>query len=220
MASDDDDGGGHIARRGRPPLCPVAREKLILDALETVVAAKGLQAASMAAVARAAGMSKRTLYALHENRDALFEAWVRRLRASLVRPLPPEARALPLPERLRILLRLEAQSGTADPRLMVLRAVVAEAPRNPSLARAFFREGPQAVRAILRGELERAVRAGEIVLDDVGKATVLLCDMAYPSLLDKLLDPDAVPVSEEVADARLDLAIRVFLNGVRPQPAG
>lgn len=204
-------------RRGRPPLDPGARETRILDALERLIAERGVRAASMAGVARAAGMSKRTLYALHPTLDALFEAWVSRLRDSHVRPLRAgEARDRPLAERLRLLLGRQTPPEDAERRLVALRAVIAEAPNNPPLARAFRRGGIEAARAIVADELARAAEAGEIAVADPRAAAALLCDMAWPSLVDRLLDPAAAPPALEESDARLDLAIRVFLGGVAP----
>lgn len=213
-----EDDAARVRRRGRPPrLSPAAREAAILDAMERLVAEKGFRGASMAAIARAAGMSKRTLYLAFESRDALFRAWVRRVRASLIRPLPPEAAALPLAERLRRLLRRDAEASARDPRLAVLRAVVAEAPTDPELACAFHREGPGAARAIVAEELRRARARGEIALDDVEAAAAILCDMACPSPLDRLIDPAA---PEAPAAPRLELALRIFLDGAAARAAG
>ncbi len=207
------DGAGARGRRGRPALDPEAREALILDALERVMAEDGLQGASMAAVARMAGMSKRTLYAVYGGRDALFEAWVARIRAALVRPLPDDLPGLPLEERLRLLLGREARAGASRRRVMALRAVIAEAPRNPRLARAFRRAGPEAAHAIVAEELSRAAAAGELAIEDPAVAAKLLCDMAWPNLVELLLDPASAPPSPEALNTRVALAIRVFLHG-------
>lgn len=215
-------GAHHSApvRRGRPArFSDAERERLILDALERVIAEQGLHGATMTAVAAVAGMSKRTLYAVFESRDALFARWVRRLRASFVRPLSPDETGLPLPERLHRLLRLEAAVSGSHLRVAVLRAVIAEAPRHPALALMFFREGPATGRAIVREELERAAALGEIRVADVAQAARLLHDMAYPSPLDALLTSDQACIDGAGADARLRLAIRVFLEGVAQAPA-
>jgi AcrR family transcriptional regulator len=219
-AADDD--AAHDAeeeterRRGRPPrYAPGERERRILEAMERVVAAAGLAGASMDAIAREAGMSKRTVYGAFKNRDALFEAWVRRARASVVRPLAPAERELPLADRLERLLRREVEGGVAAARFTVLRAVVAEAERQPELARALLREGTDAARAIVRDELVRAAGAGEIAVDDPAAAAALLCDMVHPSPLDRLLDPERGPPSTAEAGARLARAVDIFLHGVR-----
>lgn len=209
------------ARPGRPAQMPAAeREQLVLDAMERVIAAKGLGGASMAAIAREAGMSKRTLYRLWDSRDAMFEALVRRLRASVVRPLRPEERDLPLAERLRRLLRPEARYAASEARAAVLRAIIAEAPRHPDLARAFVREGPRSARRIVQEELGRAVARGEIVAEDTEAAARLLCDMAYINPLDRLIDPDESAPSAVSADRRLELALRTFLGGAACRQGG
>lgn len=204
-------------RVGRPAvLAKDERESLILEAMERVVLEKGVRGASMAAIARSAGMSKRTLYAVYENRAALFGAWVRRRRSSAVRPLGPEAEGWPLEARLKALLRREAEDATVA-RRHILRAIIVEGDANPDLAEAFLREGPMTARAIIAGELERAIRAGELAIDDIDAAAQLLHDMVFASKLEALLDPSLpLPSAEETA-ARLDLAIAVFLDGV-PRP--
>ena len=212
--------GGH-SRRGRPRQIPLAeREQLILDAVERVIAARGLSGVSMAAIAREAGMSKRTVYSIWNSRDSLFEALVRRLRASVLRPLASADRDLPLVERLRRLLRPEVRHVVADARLAVLRAVVAEAPRHPQLAETFVREGPGSARRIVREELDRAIERGEIALSDTYAAAAILLDMAYANPLDRLINPDEPAPSSAAAEARLDLALRIFLHGAALGQAG
>lgn len=210
-----DDGA---ARRGRPPLDPRMREARILDALEQVISDNGLKGATMNAVARAAGMSKRTLYAHYDSRTALVEAWVRRVRASLVHDLPAQAAGWPLSDRLRLLLRREVQHAHSDRRLAVLRAVIAEAPRNPDLARAVYREGAAAAKGLIAAELKRACDAGEITATDSRTAAEILFDMVYQSPLERLINPDAQPPTGEDADHRLDMAIAIFLHGLGARP--
>ncbi len=203
-------------RGGRPArFSPQEREALILDALEAVIACHGLQGATVAAIAADAGMSKRTLYTLFPSRDAMFEAWVRRLREAVVRPLSEEERRLPLRDRLRRLLRSEAQEGCDARKLLVLRAVIAEAPRQPDLAAAFRRHGPEAARAVLRDELTRAAETGELHLPDPAAAAEPLFDMVHCGALDRLIDPAAPEDAPGAADRRLDLALDVFLHGSR-----
>jgi AcrR family transcriptional regulator len=202
------------ARRGRPPLDPHTRETRILDALEQVISEAGLKGASMNAVARAAGMSKRTLYAHYDGRTALVEAWVRRVRASLVRELPDDADARPLAERLRLLLRREVQYAHSKRRMAALRAVIAEAPRNPDLARTVYRESAVAAKSLIEAELRRALAAGEIAGADPRTAADILFEMVYQSPLERLMNPDACTPTASEADRRLDMAIAIFLHGL------
>jgi AcrR family transcriptional regulator len=204
-------------RRGRPrALEPADRAARILDAFETVVAENGIAGASMDAVARAAGMSKRTLYALFPGREALFDAWVARIGASLVRPLTERDSDAPLADRLRAMLSREIEDAASRRRLTVLRALIAEAPRLPEPARALRREAVETARARLSEEIGRAIARGEIRPVDPTAAAAMLLDMACPNPLERLLEPDQPPPTTAEARARLDLALAVFLRGLVP----
>lgn len=207
--------GAAKPRRGRPvQLSTAEREGLILDALERIVAENGLRRASMAAIAREAGMSKRTLYAVYGSREATFAAWVNRVTAKQVRPLEPYERELPVAERLKRMFRGEGCGAEpVERRLMVLRAVIAEAPGQPEVARAVALAAGVAARQMLAEELSRAVRRRELRPLDTEAAAQLLIDMVRPNPIHILLDPDACAVFKARAEDRVDLAIATFLVG-------
>lgn len=189
------------------------RESLILDATERLLADRGLAGASMAAIAREASMSKRTVYAVFTSREQLFEALVRRARAVFVRPLGEDDRAMPLAARLHRLLEPEIRESAWAAPTIILRAVVAEAASHPEVARLLLTQGIDVCRELVAAELEHARTRGELACVDVATAASLLCDMAYACPLEQLLDPDRQPPAPEQRRARLDLAIRVFLAG-------
>lgn len=200
---------------GRPRLLtPAQRECQILDATERVLARHGLQGASMALIAQEAGMSKRTLYDVFASRESLFAACVRRIRSAVVRPLSEDQQGLPLAARLRLLLLPAPGAGFAEVPVEIMRAVIAEAPRHPELAHEFREEGPLAIERMIRAELDQAVARGEVVIADTAMAARLLRDMAYESALDRLTTPPSGPRPAEQVQARLDLAIGVFLGGI------
>ncbi|MBP1806182.1 TetR/AcrR family transcriptional regulator [Rubellimicrobium aerolatum] len=216
MAAEED---SERPRRGRPvALGAGERRERILDALAEVFRESGMSGTTMAAVARRAGMSKRTVYEVFDDRAALFAAYLSRLRHEFVQPLDDAARALPLEERLRRLLAPRAYASSFDLPLAVLRAMIAEGPERPDMARTFLAEGPGAIRELIRAELDRAVARGEATIADTGAAAALLADMIRPSPLDVLIDPASLP-GDAAIQARFDLAIRVFLRGVADGPA-
>lgn len=201
--------------RGRPVRIDRAvRESLILDATERVLERKGLHGASMAAIAREAGMSKRTLYEVFGSRAGLFEACIRRLRTTFVRPLRDAERELPVEERLLRLLAPDLARHQSGVPIAILRAVVAEAARQPELARAFLREGPDEARRVVRDELARAAERGEIRIGNPALAASLLCDMVYENPVDRLIDPARPPASPAEMERRARLAVGTFLHGV------
>ena len=55
----------------------------------------------MDAVACRADMSKRTIYAMFPSRAELLQCYLEQYGGGFIRPLSPEARELPLAERLR-----------------------------------------------------------------------------------------------------------------------
>ncbi|ARE39301.1 Transcriptional regulator, TetR family [Rhodovulum sp. P5] len=195
-------------------MAPEDREAMILDAAERVLLTKGLPGTTMAAVAREAGMSKRTLYSVFDGRIALFSALVRRVRAMVVAPLEPAQHSLPLRPRLRLLLAPDRRPAAGSAALEILRVAVAEAPRHPDLATSVLEEGPRAIHRLIRNELDRGVADGEIALDDTGAAAALLADMALRCPLEKLLSPEPPNDDPEAMRARVDKAIDVFLGGI------
>ena len=192
------------------------REYLILDAMERVVEKSGVQRSSMAAIARAAGMSKRTLYAVYGSREQMFDAWVRRKRARHVRPLSPEETDLPVVERLRRVFRLDAcgeEREAMERGLVVLRAIIAEAPHMPDVARTVLAAFAGSAHGIIRLELERAVERRELAIDDLDAAAQLMLDMIGLNPMQALLDPAACEALMETAEQRLAYAIEIFVRG-------
>lgn len=210
-------------RRGRPVQMEAAeREALVLDSAIELLSRHGPDDVTMADIARHAGMSKRTLYALYGNREELLGAGLKRMSQTLFRPLQPEEHGASLEERLRILLTLNPTMENPAVPLEMLRIVIAEARKRPEMARSLSRKGPGHVVEMLSSELLRGVRSGEIAIpeDDVPAAAELLVDMVVGNTIADLLDPDRVLRRPEERAARRDQAIHIFLNGVRPRRDG
>ncbi|MCA8883974.1 MAG: TetR/AcrR family transcriptional regulator [Rhodobacteraceae bacterium] len=205
-------------RRGRPTaLSADERRERILDALGGVFDQGGLENLTMDAVARAAGMSKRTLYELFADRAALFEAYFQRLSSTFVRELPADAADLPLADRLALMLAPRPIADSALP-LAILRAVVAEAPERPDMACAFHRKARGRILSMVEAEIARAMQRGELPPVDPALAATVLCDMVKPNALDHLLNP-ATRLDLEAREARFRFALAVFLNGIAAAPA-
>lgn len=203
------------SRRGRPPALSAAeREARILDGLEAMIVDQGLGAVTMDGVARMAGMSKRTLYSVFGNRSALFAALVRRTRANYVRPLTAEERALPLEARLRRLFSVPGDVEQMTRQSAAFRAMIAGAGTDSELAGIVLREGLAASRAIVREEIERAARAGEIGVADADLASRMLLDMAYDPSFEWVADPDYRMPAPEDMQARIRFAVGTFVRGV------
>jgi len=202
------------ARRGRPvTLSPEARREVIFAALEELHSEAGLDGATMQAIARHAGMSKRTLYDVFPSRTTLLRAYMDKVAEQFIQPLPETETAMPISERLtRLMSRNARHQGYGLP-LEILRTFMAQVPACPDIGRDLVDRLMQRDLRILTEELDRGVARAEIALDDTGQAAALLLDMLRPWPLESLLDPARLASPEEFA-ARTRLAVRVFLNGV------
>ncbi len=210
--------GNVMRRRGRPVQMDSAeREALVLDSAIELLSEHGPDDVTMADIARRAGMSKRTLYALYRSREELLGAGLKRIGASLFRPLEPDERNASLEERLRILLSFNPKMGNPTVPLEMLRVVIAKARNYPEMGRSLSRAGPGQVCDLLCAELANAAEAGEIDLDpdEIAASAELLVDMVVGNTIPCLLDPQRVPHLPEQNTARRDRAVDIFLNGVR-----
>lgn len=205
---------------GRPvQLNRDAREAIILDAAERVLTDRGPKHLSMAAIAREAGMSKRTLYDIFDSRQALVTGCIRRIRQSRFNPLSEEQKRQPLRERLKILLSPSADFVCSQLPAELLRIAVFEVRTQPELAQSFLHEGPNAVTGLIREEIDRAAERGEITVRDTQAAAVLLRDMVFDSLIEHLLDPACTARTSDAINAQVDFALDVFLNGIGTKSA-
>lgn len=201
-------------RRGRPvTLSAEARRTRLFDALEGVFRDSGLEGATMAAIARRAGMSKRTVYDLFPGRNALLRGYLDRARGDFVRPLSEAERALPLEERLRRLFPANRRPGGYGLPLEILRLTIAEVAAAPDVGCQLVARFAAESLAAVAEQIELGVARGEVSVEDPRAAAALLVDMIRPGPLESLLDPSHLPDAASLS-ARRDLAIRVFLDGV------
>jgi len=147
------------ARRGRPP--DPDKRRAIARAATRIFLARGFQGASMDAIARAAGVSKLTLYSHFGDKDRLFQEIVR-----------ARCDAYNRPESYDALLALSPRAGLCrighnfvalllDPEVVRLhRVMVGEAARHPKMAELFFQAGPERSAAHISDFLRRASALG------------------------------------------------------------
>ena len=128
----------------------------ILEAARRVFMTDGYGAASMDAIAKAAGVSKATVYAHFAGKDQLFAAIIaeRCLAHSAIPELDDIERATP-EEALRALGRNFADLVLSPEVLDLYRIVVSETARFPELGRTLYETGPKRGIARLAEYLQR-----------------------------------------------------------------
>jgi AcrR family transcriptional regulator len=206
------------ARRGGRPSKDEAAKlgELILDVATPLFLSHGYGATSIEAVARRAGVSKRTFYHRFPDKPALFSAVIHRvigrLRPPAGVPLLEGADLRAILERLAALILQAAVSPQA---VAMHRLVIGESGRFPKLAAVVNREGAaeEAIR-LIAGVLEREHRAAGLVIDNTRFAAeqFLYMVVAVPQRRAAGL---GVPMTQAEIEAWGRNVVNLFLNGCR-----
>jgi AcrR family transcriptional regulator len=131
----------------------------------------GYEGASVDDIARAAGVSKATLYAYFPDKRLLFLEFAK---AECRRQAEEGAAAVDMDRPVREVLTEAAHRMAAfllsDFGMRVFRVCVAESERFPDLGAEFYCSGPMVVREKLMNYFRLAVERGELVIDDLALA--------------------------------------------------
>lgn len=189
-----------------------AKRRQIMDGARTVFLAGGFDGASMNDVARAAGVSKGTLYAYFNSKDELFEAIIRGEYAQAAERLCTFKREGDVKEMLtdfgvRLLGRM-----TEPATLALARVVVAAAEKFPKVGRAFYEAGPLYGATRLAAELSMLERAGALKVPDPERAAWQFVDLCQSYVYKRLLFGVVDSVKPEEIEAAVNAGVEVFLK--------
>ncbi|RZS34861.1 TetR family transcriptional regulator [Herbihabitans rhizosphaerae] len=149
---------------------PARKQAAILEAATKVFLDNGFLGTSMDAIARAAEVSKQTVYQHFGDKERLFVAMVRAAVDTVADPVSAEIEQLGSEGDLAAdLNELAVRQLTAvlQPRVLALRRlVIAEAFRFPELGQAFFDQGPGRTMNGLAARFAELAREGRLHLDD------------------------------------------------------
>ncbi len=196
----------------RPTEPDTPKHQLIVDAATNLFIAHGYGAISMDAIARAAGVSKATLYAHFGSKDQLFATIIReacQTNMAVQEFLPDE------PDIRSALIRLASQVLRfllEDRALAIHRVVMAESVRFPELGRAFYEGGPKTFCRVFADWLAQQAQAGHLKLDDPARAAdqfvgMLKCGAWTRAALGVPPPPDQAEI-----EATVTAAVETFLR--------
>lgn len=194
-----------------------AKRRQILEGARRVFLASGFDAASMGEIARAAGVSKGTLYVYFDSKESLFEALTLSEREGLAEALfrmdetDPDVRGVMTRlgiSFLEMMLRPEHVSS--------VRMVIGAADRFPRIGRVYFEAGPQVGCGRLGAYLDKQVAAGRLVIADTQAAASQFLSITSGTLFRRAL----FAVSDGFSDAEIrrevDGAVAVFFAAYGP----
>nr|WP_253913221.1 TetR/AcrR family transcriptional regulator [Pseudoruegeria sp. HB172150] len=173
----------------------------------------GIDGLTISAIAKRAGMSRRTLYEIFGDRETLLLAYLDDLVSRCLQPLSSDEQELPLNDRLRLLFQARTEWGSWDLPLAILRLAIDSSAEAPSIGQRCLEIGGRRVEAMIREELERAVARGEVGKLDTAIAAAILRDMIQVPVVDALLDNTFRPDAKD-RRARTELALDIFLAGI------
>jgi AcrR family transcriptional regulator len=161
--------------RKRRPASPEARRADILAAALEEFTARGFEAARLDDVAKRAGVAKGTIYLYFADKEALFQELVR----SMVNPVLgtlEQMRDLDIPARMLVegMLNTFVREVFGTRRKDIVRLILSEGPRFPSIAEFYYREVIARVLAIVRPLLARAAERGELADDSLARFPQLI----------------------------------------------
>jgi AcrR family transcriptional regulator len=195
-----------------------AKRRQIMDGARAVFLTQGFDAACMGEIARAAGVSKGTLYVYFENKEQLFEATVHEQCQTQAEGLfdldPTDGDVEAVLTRLGVgLVNFLCQPGKASP----LRTVIAIADRMPEIGKQFYEAGPACGIATLASYIQRQVDAGTLAVEDCEVAAAQFIDACQSTLFKPVLFNFAPPPPLERIEHVVRIAVRTFLAAYRPR---
>jgi AcrR family transcriptional regulator len=196
-----------------------AKRRQILDGARKVFMDLGFDGASMNEIARAAGVSKGTLYVYFADKSRLFEAIVEAEaleKARIAYNLDPKRDAeTTLREFGRIYIGTMCRPGGGSS----IRTVMAIAERMPEVGRQFYENVLAQTINRLADYLQAHVGPDDLAIDDCGLAAAQFLNMCQATLfLPFVFQAEPAPSAERIARV-VDSATRVFLQTYRAKPA-
>jgi AcrR family transcriptional regulator len=188
-----------------------SKRRQILDGASKVFMDLGFDGASMGEIARAAGVSKGTLYVYFADKNRLFEAIVEREvfeQRKLEFDFDPERdAATTLGEFGQAYIELLCRPGGGS----AIRTVMAIAERMPDVGRRFYEQVLEKTINRLAAYLEARVAAKDLAIDDCQLAASQFMMMCQASLFLPFVFQAAPPPSAERMAQVVESARRMFL---------
>lgn len=202
-------------RAGRPTREQAeARHALLLDRALDHFLDKGFEQATIEAIAADVGMTKRTVYARHNDKAALFRAAVHRaIDHYAVSPERITATVCDDLEQTLIniaMLRIDAVSTSTGVKLQ--RIVNTESYRFPDIFIAAYESALPTIR-FLAELLERETKAGNLAIEHPMHAANVFMSMVVGGPARFIVS--GIPLSENEIDKRVAFAVQLFLDGAR-----
>lgn len=185
----------------------------VLEGARKVFLRDGFEGASVDEIARAAAVSKATLYSYFPDKRLMF---IEVFRAELTRETSDASGLidvdLPVGQVLPFIIQMISAHAVSDFGVRVFRVSVGESERFPNLAREYYAAGPAQIRAQLIRYFERCVARGELAISDFELAADQLIGLARANIQDRAVFLGTDSVDKETLRRVNRGAVRMFLT--------
>ncbi|QBF29868.1 TetR/AcrR family transcriptional regulator [Thalassococcus sp. S3] len=184
----------------------------VLEGARQVFMTDGFEGASVDDIARAAGVSKATLYSYFPDKRLLF---MEVARLECARQADESVEMLEAKEPPAEVLRYAAERMLSfilsDLGQRVFRICVAEADRFPDLGRQFYESGPMVVRERMKTYFKCAVNRGELRIEDFDLAADQFAELCKADLFPRLVFNIDTEFTETEVARVIDGAVTTFM---------
>ncbi|MBK1637262.1 TetR/AcrR family transcriptional regulator [Rhodovulum adriaticum] len=188
----------------------------VLEGAREVFLRDGFEGASVDEIARAAGVSKATLYSYFPDKRLLFmEVFRLECDRQTGEALSEIDFSAPIDTVLRQAARHMLASFLAPFNQAVFRICVAEADRFPDLGAAFYESGPLRLRQEIVGHLAEARARGELAIDDLELAADQFAELCKVDLYTRTMFGGGHSFAEAEMTRVIDGAVDMFLARYR-----
>ena len=193
------------------------KRRQILEGARQVFMASGFDGASMGEIAKAAGVSKGTLYVYFDSKEALFEALTVEEKEGLAENLFRLDETDPDVPAVLTRLGLSYLAMMARPEhVSIIRMVIGACEKFPRFGQAFYEAGPACGTGRLKAYLDAQVAAGRLRASDTELAAKQFLHLCQAGMLTRLLFSAGAAPSEAEMHHRVTEAVRVFFAGYGP----
>lgn len=184
----------------------------VLDGARKVFLSEGFEGASVDDIARAAGVSKATLYSYFPDKRLLF-AEVTRVECEHQADQVMVMIGTDIPPRQALTVAATRIMGfmTSPLGVTVLTLCAAESKRFPELGQQFYKSGPGLVRNRLMTYLEKAVAAGQLKIDNVPLAADQFAELCKTRIFARILTGVQTEYTDAEREEIVTGAVEMFM---------
>jgi len=204
-----------VGRRG--PGRPTLSNEQLLDRALDLFLEQGFERTGMEAIAAAAGMAKRTVYARYPDKLSLFRAALHRAIEEWIVPVERlrAAETDDLEETLLAIGRILVANIMTPAGIRLLRIANAESVRLPEIGAYAYREGTARTMAYLADLFERRIGVGAGELGDWNQAAVAFMYLVVTG--PPTMTAWGMTLDDATVDHHTRFGVRLFLHGLLPR---